>query len=126
MKRTTFKNAHGLTEKGHLSTARELDQLNDFPSIQFGLEQAFLSFENSNPFTFFASKFSEGTDAININGLIWMGDKQFMKDQIANKIEQGPLLAQMARAQGVCYSMAYGDQPALVSEMVDWARAISC
>lgn len=65
------------------------NQLNDFPSIQFGLEQAFLSFENSNPFTFFPSKFSEGTDAININGLIWMGDKQFMKDQIADKIEQG-------------------------------------
>ena len=35
----------------------------------------------------------------------------------------GPLLAQKARAEGVCYSMAYGDQPALVSEMVDWARA---
>ena len=66
-----------------------LDQLDDFPSIQFGLEQAFLSFENSNPFTFFPSKFSEGTDAININGLIWMGDKQFMKDQITDKIEQG-------------------------------------
>lgn len=66
-----------------------LTKLKDFPSIQFGLEQAFLSFENSNPFTFFPSKFSEGNDAININGLIWMGDKQFMKDQIADKIEQG-------------------------------------
>jgi predicted homoserine dehydrogenase-like protein len=35
----------------------------------------------------------------------------------------GPLLAEKARAKGVVYSMAYGDQPALVSEMVDWARA---
>ena len=35
----------------------------------------------------------------------------------------GPQLARRARAAGVCYSMAYGDQPALVSEMVDWARA---
>jgi predicted homoserine dehydrogenase-like protein len=35
----------------------------------------------------------------------------------------GPLLARRAAAAGVCYSMAYGDQPALVSEMVDWARA---
>jgi len=35
----------------------------------------------------------------------------------------GPLLTHKARAAGVCYSMAYGDQPALVSEMVDWARA---
>lgn len=35
----------------------------------------------------------------------------------------GPLLAAEARAAGVVYSMAYGDQPALVAEMVDWARA---
>ncbi|MFN0194910.1 MAG: NAD(P)H-dependent oxidoreductase [Aestuariivirga sp.] len=35
----------------------------------------------------------------------------------------GPVLAREARAAGVVYSMAYGDQPALVSEMVDWARA---
>ncbi|MBA1158206.1 NAD(P)H-dependent oxidoreductase [Microvirga mediterraneensis] len=35
----------------------------------------------------------------------------------------GPLLAERARERGVVYSMAYGDQPALVSEMVDWARA---
>ena len=35
----------------------------------------------------------------------------------------GPALARRARAAGVVYSMAYGDQPALVSEMVDWARA---
>lgn len=35
----------------------------------------------------------------------------------------GPMLAAQARAAGVVYSMAYGDQPALVSEMVDWARA---
>ena len=35
----------------------------------------------------------------------------------------GPVLAAEARAAGLVYSMAYGDQPALVSEMVDWARA---
>ena len=35
----------------------------------------------------------------------------------------GPLLAEEAQDAGVVYSMAYGDQPALVSEMVDWARA---
>lgn len=35
----------------------------------------------------------------------------------------GPLLAQTCRKAGVVYSMAYGDQPALVAEMVDWARA---
>ena len=35
----------------------------------------------------------------------------------------GPLLARKARENGVVYSMAYGDQPALIAEMVDWARA---
>jgi predicted homoserine dehydrogenase-like protein len=35
----------------------------------------------------------------------------------------GPELARRARAQGVVYSLAYGDQPALVCELVDWARA---
>ncbi len=35
----------------------------------------------------------------------------------------GPLLAQRARKAGVVYSLAYGDQPALICEMVDWARA---
>ncbi|MDH3386842.1 MAG: Gfo/Idh/MocA family oxidoreductase [Gammaproteobacteria bacterium] len=34
----------------------------------------------------------------------------------------GPLLASRARQAGVVYSMAYGDQPALTMEMVDWAR----
>jgi predicted homoserine dehydrogenase-like protein len=35
----------------------------------------------------------------------------------------GPLLAERAQRAGVVYSLAYGDQPALVCEMVDWARA---
>ncbi len=34
----------------------------------------------------------------------------------------GPLLAQQARRAGLVYSLAYGDQPALVLEMIDWAR----
>lgn len=35
----------------------------------------------------------------------------------------GPLLARRFRAAGLVYSMAYGDQPALTAELVDWARA---
>jgi predicted homoserine dehydrogenase-like protein len=35
----------------------------------------------------------------------------------------GPLLARRAAEAGIVYSMAYGDQPALISEMVDWGRA---
>ncbi len=35
----------------------------------------------------------------------------------------GPLLARRAREKGLVYSMAYGDQPALICELVDWVRA---
>ena len=35
----------------------------------------------------------------------------------------GPLLARDAEAAGVVYSLAYGDQPALICELVDWARS---
>jgi len=34
----------------------------------------------------------------------------------------GPLLAERARQAGIVYSLAYGDQPALICELVDWAR----
>ena len=36
----------------------------------------------------------------------------------------GPLLARRAAEAGVLYSLAYGDQPALIAELVDWARVI--
>jgi predicted homoserine dehydrogenase-like protein len=35
----------------------------------------------------------------------------------------GPLLARRARQAGIVYSLAYGDQPALICELVDWCRA---
>jgi predicted homoserine dehydrogenase-like protein len=35
----------------------------------------------------------------------------------------GPLLARRASEAGVVYSLAYGDQPAIICELVDWARA---
>jgi predicted homoserine dehydrogenase-like protein len=36
----------------------------------------------------------------------------------------GPMLARRARKAGIVYSLAYGDQPALICEMVDWCRAV--
>jgi predicted homoserine dehydrogenase-like protein len=35
----------------------------------------------------------------------------------------GPILAQKAKEAGVVYSLAYGDQPAIICDLVDWARA---
>lgn len=66
-----------------------LKNLIEFPSIQFGLEQAILSLESTNSFELFPSKFTKSTDAININGLIWMGSEAFMKQQIKAKLNAG-------------------------------------
>jgi len=66
-----------------------LSQLVEFPSIQFGLEQAFLSLQSQKSFELFPSKFTESRKGININGLIWMGEPSFMKSQIKEKLEQG-------------------------------------
>jgi len=60
-----------------------------FPSIQFGLEQAFLSLKGTNSFELFPSKFTKSNDSIPINGLVWMGKEKFMKQQIREKLNQG-------------------------------------
>ena len=66
-----------------------LEELIEFPSIQFGLEMAFLSLKGEDEFLLHPSKFTSGLSSIPINGLIWMGDKRFMRDQIRNKIKDG-------------------------------------
>ena len=75
----------------HLDMGKEhlLASLKDFPSIQFGLEQAFLSLRASSPFLLFPSAFTSGDVSIPINGLIWMGDPGFMKQQIEQKLNEG-------------------------------------
>lgn len=65
------------------------EALREWPSIQFGVEQAFLSLDSDDPIVLFPSAFTKGEDSIPINGLVWMGDEQFMKDQIDEKIVQG-------------------------------------
>ena len=64
-------------------------QLYEFPSIQFGLEQAFLSLKSESSFELFPSSFTKGKKSIPINGLIWMGNKSFMKSQIQEKLKSG-------------------------------------
>ncbi|NVK51664.1 MAG: o-succinylbenzoate synthase [Flavobacteriaceae bacterium] len=73
----------------HLGVDRLLVEVFDFPSIQFGLEQAFLSLVSQTPFHLFPSEFTAGKKSIPINGLIWMGDKAFMKTQIKEKLASG-------------------------------------
>lgn len=73
----------------HLGKDALWEALREWPSIQFGLEQAFRSLEHENPCMLFPSRFTEGQKAIPINGLVWMGDPNFMKEQIDEKIAGG-------------------------------------
>jgi len=73
----------------HLGKEKLLKQVSDLPSIQFGVEQAFMSLDSSNRFELFPSDFTQGLDAIPINGLIWMGSFDFMNQQIKEKLTAG-------------------------------------
>ena len=50
-------------------------------------------------------------------------EKHVVMVNVEADVLAGPYLAQQARQAGVVYSMAYGDQPALTMEMIDWARS---
>ena len=76
-------------ENIHLSLDTLWNELMEFPSIQFGLEMAFLSLKSANSFELFPSDFTKGKASIPINGLIWMGDAVFMKQQIKAKLSEG-------------------------------------
>lgn len=73
----------------HLGKEQLWEELIEFPSIQFGVEMAFLSLESETPFELFPSAFVAGKDDMPINGLVWMGDQNFMKQQIEEKLAQG-------------------------------------
>jgi o-succinylbenzoate synthase len=76
-------------ENIHQGEEKLYEALEEFPSIQMGVETAFLSLKAKTPFELFPSDFTKGKAAIPINGLVWMGDKQFMNKQIKEKIAAG-------------------------------------
>lgn len=75
----------------HIHLEKDLlwDALTEFPSIQFGVEQAFLSLNSYDPFLLYPSAFTDGEQTILINGLVWMGNEKFMHQQIAQKLSDG-------------------------------------
>lgn len=73
----------------HLGETELWKELLEFPSIQFGIEMAFLSLKSENPYLLFPSDFTHNISSININGLVWMGESSFMKEQIEEKLATG-------------------------------------
>jgi o-succinylbenzoate synthase len=64
-------------------------QVKDFPAINFGLETAFIDHMSGEDRVLFETNFTNGKVGIPINGLIWMGDKRSMLDQVETKINDG-------------------------------------
>lgn len=64
------------------------EELHLFPSIWLGYEQATLNLEHGGNL-YFPSPFTEGKSSIKINGLIWMGNPDFMQKQIEEKLKLG-------------------------------------
>lgn len=65
------------------------EDLQNWPSIRFGLETALLDLQNGGRQILFPSAFTRGEQGIPINGLIWMGTPEFMKQQIRTKLDAG-------------------------------------
>lgn len=76
-------------ENIHLGERALWEALTEFPSIQFGVDMAFRSYNAETPFLLFPSGFTNGEKNIPINGLVWMGDEEYMKQQIEEKLQQG-------------------------------------
>ncbi|MEO0573256.1 MAG: o-succinylbenzoate synthase [Bacteroidota bacterium] len=76
-------------ENINLGTTTLHQSLGKYPSIQFGLEQALLSLLSKSPFQLFPSDFVDAGRPIAINGLVWMGDKDYMFGQIKQKLKSG-------------------------------------
>lgn len=67
----------------------EIEAMNEFPSIKFGIETALLDLETGGKRILFDTSFTRGEEKIKINGLIWMGSPDSMQQQIQEKLNQG-------------------------------------
>lgn len=63
--------------------------LTDWPSIKFGMECAIIDLKNGGNRIYFDNAFTRGERKLPINGLVWMGDESFMKEQIEQKLHEG-------------------------------------
>ncbi|GJM30587.1 MAG: o-succinylbenzoate synthase [Cyclobacteriaceae bacterium] len=59
------------------------------PSVRFALELALKDLINGGRGLLYQGPFTNGTYTVPINGLVWMGSFQFMKDQVDQKIKDG-------------------------------------
>jgi L-alanine-DL-glutamate epimerase-like enolase superfamily enzyme len=68
---------------------RNPELLAEKPSLLFGLETAYIDWQNGGKQQLFDSAFTRGERPVPINGLVWMGDEAFMREQIERKLADG-------------------------------------
>ncbi len=78
-----------ISEKIEASFRQESFDHMMFPAVTFGREMLRRSLNSSHPFVLYNNAFSRGEVGIPINGLIWMGSKTQMNNQILEKLNQG-------------------------------------
>ena len=61
----------------------------EYPSLVFALETAALDLAGGGKRQLYANSFSRGAATLPINGLVWMGDATYMREQIQQKLEAG-------------------------------------
>lgn len=76
------------TQEGAMKIAKELSPI-PFASIRFGLEVALLDLLHGGKKMIFENAFYQKQEPIAINGLIWMGDIETMKQRAQEKLAQG-------------------------------------
>ena len=69
--------------------AAVLDDLTEYPSIYFGVEMLLKDWKNGGERILFPEVIGENGFSIPTNGLVWMGTKEFMYEQITEKLQQG-------------------------------------
>lgn len=72
-----------------LAEPLSMEYFRAYPSVAFGFETAFQDLNTGGKGLLFESDFTLGKKAIPINGLIWMGEKSFMLEQIKDKLREG-------------------------------------
>lgn len=78
----------GFAARAELCGYFDKEELRNYPSMLFGFETAFRQYEQKGSVNLWDTPFSRGEEGITINGLIWMGPRQKMYDQIVTKLEQ--------------------------------------
>ncbi|UOQ52438.1 o-succinylbenzoate synthase [Hymenobacter cellulosivorans] len=61
----------------------------ELPALRFALETALLDYQQGGQRQLYDTPFSRGQAGISINGLVWMGDAAFMREQIQKKLAEG-------------------------------------